>query len=140
MSYENSVYFAAFWDKLIRVNAMKTKKYLYASGAGVLVGLVNGMLGAGGGMITVPLLKKMGLDQKKAHANAVAVILPITLVSAVMYIWKDYVELGSALIYLPTGIIGALVGTWILKRISPLWLKRIFGIFMVYAGVRLLVR
>lgn len=119
---------------------MKSKKYLYASGAGVLVGLVNGMLGAGGGMITVPLLKKLGLEQKKAHANAVAVILPITLVSALMYIWKDYVQLKDASIYLPTGVIGSLIGTWLLKKISPLWLKRIFGGFMVYAGVRLLVR
>lgn len=119
---------------------MKTKKYLCASGAGVLVGLVNGMLGAGGGMIAVPLLKKLGLEQKKAHANAVAVILPITLISAVMYIWKDYVTIKDALIYLPTGVIGALIGTWLLKRISSLWLKRIFGGFMVYAGIRLLVR
>lgn len=119
---------------------MKNKKYLYAVFAGVVVGIVNGMLGAGGGLITVPLLKKCGLSQKQAHANAVAVILPITLVSAVLYISKGYVGLSDAFVYVPTGVLGALIGTWLLKRISPLWLKRIFGGFMVYAGARLLVR
>lgn len=119
---------------------MKSKKYLYASFAGVLIGIVNGMLGAGGGLLTVPVLKKCGLAQRDAHANAVAVILPITVVSAILYMYKGYVNFGDAFIYVPTGMLGALIGTWLLKRLSPLWLKRIFGGFMVYAGVRLLVR
>jgi len=80
------------------------------------------------------------LEQKQAHSNAVAVILPISILSAVLYLIKDYVTLNQALIYMPTGIIGALLGTYFLKKISPVWLKRIFGGFMVYAGVRLLLK
>ncbi len=106
---------------------------------GVGIGIVNGLLGAGGGMLAVPVLKRLGMEQNEAHANAVAVILPISILSAVMYIWKDYVSLSDALPYIPTGIIGALIGTFVLKKISPLLLKRIFGIFMVYAGIRLLI-
>ncbi len=109
-------------------------------GMGALVGMVNGTLGAGGGMLAVPLLKKAGLDQKKAHANAVAVILPITVLSAVIYLLRGSVELSDSLAYIPTGLIGAGIGTVIIKKISPLWLKRIFGGFMIYAGVRLLFR
>lgn len=118
----------------------KVFKNLKAAGVGVTVGLVNGMLGAGGGMIAVPLLQKLGLDAKAAHSNAVAVILPITALSAVLYMLRGYVTLGQAWIYMPTGLIGAALGTLILKKISPLWLKRIFGGFMIYAGIRLLLR
>ena len=50
------------------------KKFLY----GLLIGVVNIMLGAGGGMLTVPFYKKIGLSQKQAQINAVATILPIT--------------------------------------------------------------
>lgn len=107
---------------------------------GGLIGVVNGLFGAGGGMLAVPLLKKMGFSQTDAHANAVAVILPITVVSAVLYIIRDYVEISGALIYIPTGIIGSVLGTLILKKISPFYLKKIFGFFMIYAGVRLLLR
>lgn len=117
----------------------KNKTFLTAA-AGIGIGFINGLLGAGGGMIAVPLLKRLGLNQKEAHANAVAVILPISIISAVMYIWKDYVNLSDALIYIPTGLFGAVIGTYILKKISPLWLKRIFGGFMVYAGIRLLLK
>ena len=116
------------------------KNNLLTAGAGLTIGLVNGLLGAGGGMIAVPLLKKLGLEQKAAHANAVAIILPISVFSAVLYIIKDYVTLNQALVYMPTGVLGSVAGTFLLKKISPLWLARIFGGFMIYAGVRLLLR
>ncbi len=121
---------------------MKTFKFKSSLPAltGIAIGFVNGLLGAGGGMLAVPLLKHLGLEQKEAHANAVAVILPISTVSAAMYLWKDYVNLSDPFIYIPTGIIGAIAGTYILKKISPLWLKRIFGAFMIYAGIRLLLK
>ena len=118
----------------------KTKKIITALGFGTAVGVVNGMLGAGGGMIAVPLLKKLGLDQKSAHANAVAVILPITVLSAVLYLIKGYVHFSQSLSFIPTGVIGSLLGTVIIRKISPVWLKRIFGGFMVYAGIRLLLK
>ncbi len=119
---------------------LKNKNNMVIAVFGLLIGLVNGLLGAGGGIIAVPLLKKIGLDQKSAHANAVAVILPITILSAILYLVKDYVSVLDALIYIPGGIIGSLIGTYILKKISPILLRRIFGGFMVYAGVRLLLR
>lgn len=107
---------------------------------GVLIGAVNGLFGAGGGMLAVPLLKKTGFEQKEAHANAIAVIVPITVASAIMYLARGNVRFYDALIYLPTGILGALLGTLCLKKISAVWLKRIFGAFMVYAGIRLLFK
>ena len=110
---------------ILRLN----KKNLLSAAAGLAIGAVNGLLGAGGGMIAVPLLLKSGLKRKEAHANAVAGILPITLLSV-----------RASLIFIPTGVAGALLGTYCLKKISPLWLKRIFGAFMVYAGVRLLLK
>ena len=107
---------------------------------GVLIGVVNGLLGAGGGMIAVPLLQNIGMNSKSAHANAVAVILPITVISAVMYLLKDYVNLSSALVYIPTGIIGAVIGSITLKKIPTKLLKKLFAGFMFYAGIRLLLR
>ena len=117
-----------------------SKNNLTTAAAGLLIGGINGLLGAGGGMIAVPMLKKAGLEQKEAHANAVAVILPISVLSAVLYVIKGYVNISDSLPYIPTGVVGSVLGTLILKKISPVWLKRIFGAFMVYAGVRLLLK
>lgn len=105
---------------------------------GALIGGVNGFFGAGGGMICVPLLIKMGMERKIAHANAVAVIFPITLISAISYILQGRVAVSESLIFLPTGLLGSLCGTFIMKKISPEFIQKIFGGFMVWAGWRLI--
>jgi len=107
---------------------------------GIAVGFANGLLGAGGGMLVIPILKKLGLSQKEAHSNAIAIILPITFLSAALYLIKDYVAFKDALIYMPTGLIGALLGTYILHKISPIVLKKLFAFLMIYAGIRLLLK
>ena len=108
--------------------------------SGLAIGIINGLLGAGGGMLAVPILKSQGFSQKQAHTNAIAIILPITLLSTTLYLLKGYVHFSEAFIYMPTGIIGALIGTYILHKISPTLLKKAFGGFMIYAGIRLLIK
>lgn len=118
----------------------KAKNFLKTALLGVLTGAVNGAFGAGGGMVAVPVLKAKGLKQKAAQENAVAVILPITVISAVFYLLKGYMKIGDSFIYLPTGLLGAAAGTFIIKKISPLYLKCIFGAFMIYAGIRTVLK
>lgn len=116
------------------------KKKLILLLFGLFTGFVNGLLGAGGGMLAVPALKKSGLSQKDAHRNAVAVILPMTVLSAVLYLLNGRVELNDAFIYVPGGLAGALLGTVCLNKISGKWLGIIFGSFMIYAGVRMMFK
>lgn len=119
---------------------MNIKKFLKPVFSGFSIGIVNGVFGAGGGMIAVPLLKKNGLDQKQAHANAVAVILPITVISAILYLIKGYVTFSESFAFVPTGLIGSVIATYLLQRFSNKLLQKIFAVFMIYAGIRLLVR
>lgn len=123
---------------MIILTKLKTKStsLLY----GIIIGLVNGVFGAGGGMIAVPVLKKQGLDQKLAHANAVAVILPITVISAVLYLVKGSVTLSDSWAFIPTGLIGSVIATFVLQKFSNKILQKIFAAFMIYAGIRLLMR
>ena len=116
------------------------KKFTLTALLGALTGIVNGLLGAGGGMIAVPSLRKLGLDKKEAHANAVAVILPLAIFSAVLYLYEGRVTLTDPLIYIPSGIAGAILGTFIMKKITAKSLGRIFGAFMIYSGVRVILR
>lgn len=112
------------------------KTILYGAGTG----FVNGLLGAGGGMLAVPALVSSGLSRKKAHANSVAVIMPLSLLSAVMYLCSDSVSLGDALPYIPSCLIGAAAGSLLLGKFPDGWLKRIFAVFMIWAGIRLMLR
>ena len=71
------------------------KKYAVIGGLG---GLMNGLFGSGGGLFLVPLLTAWaGMEQKKAFATSVAVILPLSLVSAAIYFWKGALDFSAAL-------------------------------------------
>lgn len=107
---------------------------------GFFIGIIGGLLGAGGGMLAVPALKRLGLSVKEAHENAVAVILPLAVFSAVFYLYRGNGTIGDVLIFVPSGLAGAGVGTFLLKKISPKWLTVIFGAFMIYSGVRMFIR
>lgn len=118
--------------------AGKGKKLLISLG-GLAVGLINGMLGAGGGMLAVPLLRRWGVSQQEAHASSLAVIFPLSLFSAVLYLSAGRVTPADAAVYLPGGLVGAVAGAFLLRKIPDRWLRRIFALFMIWAGVRLLL-
>lgn len=138
--YYNSIFYVQRAKIFRGVYLNNIKKYLKPVSFGLTVGLVNGVFGAGGGMLAVPLLKKSGLNQKQAHANAVAVILPITVISAILYLSKGTVQLSDSFAFVPTGLLGSVIATFALKKFSNKWLQKIFAAFMIYAGIRLLTR
>lgn len=108
--------------------------------AGFAAGVLNGLLGAGGGMVIVPMLEKVGLKPSKAHATSIAVIVPLCILSAALYLYGKTLSFQDALPFLPAGFIGAFAGSKILPRIPDSLLRRIFGAFMLYAAWRLLGR
>ncbi len=118
----------------------KVSENLKSTVGGLIAGFANGMLGAGGGMLAVPALQKSGLDRKEAHSSSVAVILPLSLFSAVLYLLNGNVKLSDALPFIPWGLIGAVAGTFLLRRLPDKWIRRIFAAFMIWAGIRLLLR
>ena len=84
---------------------MAGKKGLLAAAGGVAVGLLNGLLGAGGGMVTVPLLDRLGVRGQKSHATSLAVIVPLSFVSAWLYWRRGWFSPGELLPFLPGGLL-----------------------------------
>ena len=109
---------------------------LYAL-AGALAGLTGSLLGAGGGMLLVPLLQRAGLSPVKSHATSVAVMLPLVLCSTLGYLWRGELDLAGALPYLLPVLAGAAAGAWLLPKLSARWLHRLFGLFMLWAAWRM---
>ena len=76
---------------------------------GLAVGAANSLFGGGGGMLAVPLLQRTGLDEKRAHATAILVILPISLLSFLVYALRGFCDFG---VVIPTAL-GVTVGGWV---------------------------
>lgn len=111
-------------------------KWRYAL-AGGLAGVANGFFGGGGGSVFVPLLTGYcGLDQRKAFATSVAVILPLCALSAVIYLFRGGLDFRTALPYLVGGTAGGWAGGKWFKGMKMPWLKRVFGLLLIYGGVR----
>ncbi|MEF2920120.1 MAG: sulfite exporter TauE/SafE family protein [Acutalibacteraceae bacterium] len=112
---------------------MKLSKNLLFGG---ITGMLNGLLGAGGGMVAVPVLRKQ-MEIKESHATSIAIILPMSIASGISYILKGSVEISEALVYIPGGLIGAFVGIMLMKKIKPVVIKKIFAVVMLWAGFRM---
>ncbi len=118
---------------------MKTKQILLLILAGAITGIINGFFGGGGGMIVVPMLTLfLGYTQKQAHSTAILIILPITILSSVLYFLNGNFNFEVGL---PTAIgvfAGGLLGAFLLKKASSKIITIIFAITMAIAGVKLL--
>lgn len=106
----------------------------------ILIGTVNAVVGACGGIIAVESLRYIGISQKKAHATAISIILPLSVISVIMYLYKGYVNFTDSLLYIIPGTIGAVVGAELLVKIKNNLLNKAFAVFMIYAGVRMFLR
>ena len=109
-------------------------KYLAAGG---LAGAANGLFGAGGGLFLVPLLTRwIGLEEKRAFATSVAIILPLSVASFVMFCLGGGNIWNAAWPYVLGGIAGGLLSGKLFSRIPAVWLHRVFGVLILYGGVK----
>lgn len=105
--------------------------------AGAAAGLANGFFGGGGGSILVPLLTRTcKLDQRRAFATSVAVILPLCVLSVLFYFLRGGLDWMAALPYLIGGTAGGWLGGKLFKGMKVSWLRRGFGLLLIYGGVR----
>lgn len=107
---------------------------------GLCIGLLNGLFGAGGGLVAVPMLKSLGITGRNAHATSLAIILPLSLISGAFYFWSGQLIIADALVYLPFGVVGSLLGAYLLPRMNTVLLKRIFAVMLIFSAVRMLLR
>ncbi|MCL2397823.1 MAG: TSUP family transporter [Defluviitaleaceae bacterium] len=108
--------------------------------AGVLCGIFNGLLGSGGGVVAVLSLRRFfDVETHKSHATAVAIMLPMTVVSAIIYLGIYDTDVMTAVWITMGGVVGGVVGARLLGRISAKWLHKIFGAVMIFAAVRMVL-
>ena len=112
------------------------KKRLAPILTGAAAGIVNGFFGAGGGMLVLPLLERTTeLSAQKRFATSVTIILPLSAVSAAVYLLRGGAFAAQAVPYLVGGAAGA-----VLKKLPTKLLRVVFALFLVWGGVRLLLR
>ena len=108
--------------------------------AGAVAGAVIGLLGAGGGMILVPLLTMhRELKEDEIFPASISIILPICLVSLIFNAIGEGVDYSASLPYLIGSAAGGFLAGMYGRKIPALWLHRGLGIMILWGGIRYLI-
>lgn len=110
---------------------------------GFFAGLINGLLGAGGGILLVRgadrILPREYRDGRDVFANALCVMLPLSAVSAIAYVLRGSVHgLEFAPFILPA-LVGGVGGGLLLAVIDTRLLRLIFSALVVWSGITMIV-
>jgi len=107
---------------------------------GVLVGLLTGLVGAGGGFLIIPALVIFSkLDMKLAVGTSLLIISAKSLVGFTGDLSNYEVEWNFLGIFSLLAVGGIFVGNALSKKISTSQLKSIFGLFLLFMGAYILI-
>ena len=119
---------------------------------GVSAGFINGLLGTGGGILLVLAFSRaaersdsertvsLPLTRRDAYANALCVMLPISLFSALRYIRAGAIDPIAFSPFIPPSILGGLLGGILLDRLKVSWLRVLFSVLILISGVFMILR
>ena len=116
---------------------MRYKKYAGITIAGICAGAVNGLFGAGGGMVLVPLLTWLSkLNDEEIFPASVSIILPICIISLSITFQAESLSWNTALPYLAGSAAGGILAGALTKKIPTVWLHRLLGGLIIWGGIR----
>ena len=114
---------------------------------GFFAGMLNGLLGAGGGILLVFLItailstKSEGKFSKKdAMAISLAVMLPISVFSAIRYYLSGNLDVSYAKGLLIPAVLGGLLGGVLLNKLKESFIIKIFAVLVIYSGASMILR
>lgn len=107
--------------------------------SGAAAGAVNGIFGAAGGMVLVPMLSQWGnLPPDGVFPASVSIILPVCLTTLIAAGAAQPLPWVQALPYLIASAAGGILAGIFARRIPTVWLHRALGGMILWGGIRYL--
>ena len=131
-------------EKAIRRSAQR-KRCLLFSLAGVLSGVVNGLLGTGGGILTVFFLSKIYAREKIYSTKDVFAItlcssVIMSMASLLFYLSSGCFSVSDSALYMLAAVPGGVLGAILLEKLSSKTMKLIFALLVVWAGISMMIK
>lgn len=96
------------------------------------VGILIGLIGAGGGFLIIPALLKLAkLSMKKAIGTSLLIITINSLIGFIGDVQNTVIDWTFLLTFTSISVIGIFVGLYIQRFINEKYLKKIFGVFVL---------
>ena len=128
-----------FGNKKIETKTDSPQYHLLVT-QGIAVGMITGMIGAGGGFLIVPaLVMLLNLEMKKAIGTSMMIISMNSLLGFLSS-QKTGINWQFLLIFTSIAVIGMLIGIQLAKKIDGKKLKPIFGWFVLMMGIYIIIK
>ena len=107
---------------------------------GLVAGVISGMLGVGGGTISIPaMVLALGVEQHTAQGVSLAAMMLTALVGGFIHYRQGNVKTRTVLLIAPSAAAFSLLGAWAAGQVTADWLTRVFAIFLLLIGGRMLL-
>ena len=110
---------------------------LAAVGLGLAAGIASGLLGVGGGILFVPTLLALGLDQRHAEATSLLAILPTVAAGAWSQNRYGNVRWRAALVLGVASVGGVAGGGFLAESLPEHALRRLFAVLVLCVAAQL---
>jgi uncharacterized membrane protein YfcA len=108
---------------------------------GLVVGALAGMLGIGGGLMTVPILVILfHVSPAIAKGTSLAVVIPTAFSGTLQNLRNKNTDLTAAAIVSSTGVITAIAGSWIAARMNDALSNFLFAVLLIVIAGRMLLQ
>ncbi|NBX64661.1 MAG: sulfite exporter TauE/SafE family protein [Bacteroidetes bacterium] len=109
---------------------------------GAIVGVVTGLVGAGGGFLIIPALVLLAkLPMKQAVGTSLMIIAAKSLIGFVGDMrGNEVIDWSFLAVFSSIAVVGILIGSWLSKRIPGEKLKPAFGWFVLVMGTYIIIK
>lgn len=108
---------------------------------GALVGLLTGIVGAGGGFLIIPVLVLFAkLPMKKAIGTSLMIVALKSLIGFLGDVQNIEIDWFFLLSFTAVSMVGILIGIYLSKFVSNKSLKKIFGWFVLIMAIYILMK
>ncbi len=113
---------------------------LIALAVGLVAGVLGGMLGIGGGTVTVPAMV-LGLDieQHTAQGISLCAMLAAAVAGTVTHARLGHVNRNVFLLVAPAALAFTFLGAWAAGLVPADWLTRVFAVVLLIIGIKMLL-
>ncbi len=127
----------------IKVEGRAWKGLTVAVLVGMAAGFLNGFLGAGAGVLLMFAIgslnpRRDGAASRDNFATVVACVLPMSVVSVVIYTMKGAADGELVGRFALPAVIGGVLGAYMTEKLDPKVLRIIFAVIVIIAGINMI--
>ncbi len=128
---------------VIKTEKAAKRKLWWAIAAASLAGLLNGFLGAGSGVVLMFAIAALNENKgdgaaRDNFATVIASVLPVSIVSTVIYIKSGAIDENIMGRFALPAIIGGIAGAFLTDRLDTKILRLVFAVVVFIAGVNMM--